>query len=1182
MYKKLLLASAVVGLTACGGESTSSGTDPGSDNTPAVIAGTDTASIYSTSTSVSESLTITDVDAGEAEFVSSSATEYGTFTISTSGDWTYKLDTTNSDVVALASGETLTESITVSSVDGTQHTVTITITAPSSTNTPAVIAGTDTASIDSTATSVSESLTITDDDAGEAEFVSSSASKYGTFTISASGDWTYELDTTNSDVVALASGETLTESITVSSVDGTQHTITITITAPTSATNTPAVIAGTDTASIYSTATSVSESLTITDDDAGEAEFVSSSASKYGTFTISASGDWTYELDATNSDVVALASGETLTESITVTSVDGTQHTVTITIEYADEGVLITPTLPNGVLTIPEVDCTQVFTDADDLADAASESMEAGTTLCLADGTYTSGFEVKFGGAGTKEAPIKIAAENPGKVIFSGGEVSIKMGGSYAQFQGFIFEEPIFSSSFFETRLGSNLEDLCHNCRITENVIVNGKATSSGGIFAHVYGKDIWVDHNIFSGKTAANPMVSINRWVNDEATEEEVLQFIAQGAIVYGNYIANRPPANGKMYADSGDNDYEAVRTGLSATHHYPGNSMVVGNLFENIQGEAEVISNKGTNNVISGNTVRNSYGSITNRHGNTNVISNNFMFGDGFPYAGGLRIVDDGHTITNNYIEGARYQNTSHHGGIVIIGHDGAGDGDNGYQQVENVHIAHNTVVNSVNSVNVNGGGKSKTPKLVYFANNIIDQAVGDVFVDTEDGIGEGSVYTGNIVYGSGKLAETDDVDATDLGATFMSAALAKAEDGLYRPSDDSPDLTAGSYEKADFADVTQDMDGTARGDTTQVGADDINTDTATVTPLEYADVGPQSYSYEKPAAIMVEAEIANADFEDGLTSWSGGSIIDTDAGAFAGNSLLVSGSATASQSDIALTASEKYAVSAFVKGTYSIVVNDHVFEGEETSSNYTYVIHEFETGVDETTGTITLKVADEVTVDSVVDGNLDNWKNDSGSLGVWDTVEDSDGGLGDVGSSSDSAFDGGSVRIRFKEDEGDIHDFTVKPSVSQSITDVATGVDLTYSLYYCDKKGDDSLTTLHYGVKDGSGNIIADARTHVSKLDDAPEGSNKDCFKQVTLVIADNTAPDVEIFATLEVDTDTMSSDTGGNLYAHEQYLDDDLEVRVDEFVLSYQGKPADDAEAMLDEVRLVKRTIDELSD
>ena len=838
------------------------------------------------------------------------------------------------------------------------------------------------------------------------------------------------------------------------------------------------------------------------------------------------------------------------------------------------------PVLPEAVMTVPDVNCTVVVDTISALEDAATETMVAGTTVCLADGTYTGDLSLKFGGAGTESSPVKVAAENPGKAIFRGGEVSIKMGGPYAQLQGFVFEDILYGSKLIETRNGSDIANYCSNCRITELTVVNPKAKSSGGTFISVYGTDVWVDHNIFSGKTSANPMVSLIREFDDDLTEEESIAKLAKGIVVYRNYFANRAPAGGKMYANSGDNDYEAIRTGLSESHHYEANSMVVENLFEKIQGEAEVISNKGSNNVISGNTVRNSYGSITNRHGNTSVISNNFMFGDGYPFAAGLRIVDDGHTITNNYIEGARYKDTSHHGGIVILGSDGSGDAGNGYQQVENIHVAHNTVVNSVNSINIDGGAKSKQPKQVYFANNIVDQAVGDVFVDTDRGVSSDSAFTGNIVYGSGNLAETDDVDATDLGATFSSAMLEKGDDGLYRPSVNSPDLTAGTYEKSDFDDVVMDMDGTSRGESTEVGADDTNSDTATSAPLAYDDVGPQTYAYTKPAAIMVEADIANADFEEGDANWTGGTIIDTNTGAFAGNGLSISGSNTAVQSDVALTADAKYAISAFVKGTYSLAVNSHVFEGEITSSDYKYVVHEFTTGASETTGELTLKVAEQVTVNvGVVDGNMADWKSNSGSLGVWKTDEDSDGGLGDVGSSSDSAISSGSARIRFKSEEGPIHDFTVTPGISQSLSGVETGVDLTYALYYCDKKGDDSLTTLHYGLKNADGTVIVDARVHVKDLDDALEGTSKDCFKQVTLNVPNNTASDIVIFAAMEVDTSVL---TNAEILVHEQYTDDDLEVRVDEFSLTYQGAPSADAEVMFDEVRLVKRTIEELSD
>ncbi len=1058
-----------------------------------------------------------------------------------------------------------------------------TVTPTPTPNTLATFSGTSTAEIDVTSTVITNTAMVSDVDAGEAVFTPQTdiATAYGNFSIAENGQWTYEIDTNNNDVIALVSDASLTDTISITSADGTSSTIIVTINKADNSVvpATPAMITGSTSANVFHTAISATGALSITDINDGEAEFTSSSAAQYGTFSISAAGLWTYNIDQANSAVSTLASGNTLTDSITVTSIDGTQATLTINIEYAEGDVLITPTLPVGILTVPSINCDTTFNNVGDLESAVSREMVAGTTLCLADGEYTSDFEITFGGAGTEDAPITIAAQNPGKAILKGGEVSIKMGGSYAQLQGFVFEDILYGSKLIETRNNSDIASYCSNCRITELTIVNPKATSSGGTFISVYGSDVWVDRNIFSGKTSANPMVSLIRELDSDVTEDEAIAKLAKGTVVYKNYFANRLPAGGKMYANNGDNDYEAIRTGLSESHHFPSNSMIVDNLFERIQGEAEVVSNKGTNNVISGNTVRNSYGSITNRHGNTTVINNNFIFGDGHPFAGGLRIADDGHTITNNYIEAARYKDTSHHGGIVILGYDGAGDGDNGYQQVENVHIAHNTIVDSVNSVNIDGGDKSDTPKKVYFANNIIDRAVGDVFVDTERGVTSDSAYAGNIVYGSGDLADSDSVSASDLGATFIAAMLEKGSDGLYRSGDNSPSLTAVSYEKANFPDVTVDMDGTSRGDITEAGADDVNGDTPVIAPLTYADVGPQSYDYTKPDAIIVEADIANADFEAGSANWTGGTIIDTSAGAFAGNGLSLSGSNTAVQSGIVLTGDSNYAISAFVKGTYSFAVNNHSFEGEITSSDYKYVVHEFTTDSSETSGVITLKVAEQVTVDAgVQDGNMDNFRNDSGSLGVWITSEDSGGGLGDLGSSGDSAFSSGSARARFKTSEGQIHDFTATPGLSQSLTGVATGVDLTYSLYYCDKKGDDSLTTLHYGLKDSNGTVIAEARAHVSQLDDALEGTSKDCFKQVILDVPNNTTSEIEIFAVMEVD----STLTEAQIYAHEQYIDDDLEVRIDEFSLTYQGTPDASAEVQLDEVRLVKRTIDELSD
>ena len=58
----------------------------------------------------------------------------------------------------------------------------------------------------------------------------------------------------------------------------------------------------------------------------------------YGTFTMTADGVWTYKLDNDNCRVQSLDDCDTLTDCFTVTSADGTEQVVTITIQGADDG----------------------------------------------------------------------------------------------------------------------------------------------------------------------------------------------------------------------------------------------------------------------------------------------------------------------------------------------------------------------------------------------------------------------------------------------------------------------------------------------------------------------------------------------------------------------------------------------------------------------------------------------------------------------------------------------------------------------------------------------------------------------------------------------------------------------------------------------------------------------------
>src|SRR5205814_2206955 len=116
--------------------------------------------------------------------------------------------------------------------------------------------------------------------------------------------------------------------------------------------------------------------LTIADVDQSQSTFTAhaSVAGTYGTFTLAADGNWTYSDDNTLAAIQQLGDGQTLTDSFTAVSSDGTAtQAVTVTIHGTNDvpiigGIFIGSTAEdvavdisgklttNGVLTITDVD----------------------------------------------------------------------------------------------------------------------------------------------------------------------------------------------------------------------------------------------------------------------------------------------------------------------------------------------------------------------------------------------------------------------------------------------------------------------------------------------------------------------------------------------------------------------------------------------------------------------------------------------------------------------------------------------------------------------------------------------------------------------------------------------------------------------------------------------------------
>ena len=338
-------------------------------NDAAIISGDTTGSVIETDAkydtkcdtpTATGTLTAADVDNPSNTFraVDSPTTSeggYGTFTMTTDGVWIYTLNDDDRAVQALNVGKTLTDTFTVTSVDGTEQVVTVTI---NGTNDAAVISGTKTgcvieaggvANAKYSKPMATGTLTDTDIDNTPNTFTAVSSPKastggYGTFTMTAAGVWVYTLDDTNSAVQALNVCDTLTDTFTVTTIDGTPQVVTITI----DGTNDAAIISGTKTGSViedgggtYGTPTATG-TLTDTDVDNPSNSFIAvnwprESDACYGTFKMTADGVWTYKLDDKNYAVQALDDGDTLTDTFTVRTVDGTAMVVTITIHGSND-----------------------------------------------------------------------------------------------------------------------------------------------------------------------------------------------------------------------------------------------------------------------------------------------------------------------------------------------------------------------------------------------------------------------------------------------------------------------------------------------------------------------------------------------------------------------------------------------------------------------------------------------------------------------------------------------------------------------------------------------------------------------------------------------------------------------------------------------------------------------------
>ena len=388
------------------------------------------------------------------------------------------------------------------------------------------------------------------------------------------------------------------------------------------------------------------------------------------------------------------------------------------------------------------------------------KDLEPGDVVRLANGKWED-FEILFIGEGQKDNPIRLTAETSGEVILS-GQSNLRLAGEFLEVSGLVFKDGYTpTSEVISFRRDS--KNLANNSRVTEVVIDNYNQPERQEVdfWVMMYGKNNRFDHNHIVGKR--NKGVTMAVRLNTEGSQENHHR-------VDHNYFGPRPIL--------GSNGGETLRIGTSHYSRTDSHTTVENNYFDRCDGELEIISNKSGHNIFRNNTFFQSRGTLTMRHGNNNLVEGNVFFGNDAEHTGGIRVINAGQTIRNNYMEGLK--GTRFGGAFVVM--NGVPNGPiNRYDPVKDAVVEYNSLINSDN-VQFGAGSdeeRSAVPTDSVFKSNLIFNEDGrDVFTVYDDMSG--------IEFDNNILGSMDPPDFTN-GFTRVPVEMKRAENGLMYPQSD-----------------------------------------------------------------------------------------------------------------------------------------------------------------------------------------------------------------------------------------------------------------------------------------------------------------------------------------------------------------------------------------------------------
>ncbi len=497
----------------------------------------------------------------------------------------------------------------------------------------------------------------------------------------------------------------------------------------------------------------------------------------------------------------------------------------------------------------------------------ALKNAQAGDEIVLVNGTWKD-VEIVFTGKGTKDNPIILRAETPGEVFIE-GKSNLKFGGDYLEVHDLFFRNgQTPSGAVIEFRIDENR--VASHCKFTNCVIrdYNQSSRDRSDHWVEFWGRHNELSHCYIAGKSNQGPTIRVDIKGNESINNYH--------QIVH-NHFGPRPRKGGPKA--------ETIQIGDSETSMSPSYTNISNNLFERCNGEVEVISSKTNYNEFRNNIFYKCEGSLVTRHGNYCVIDGNYFIGDENKNVGGVRLINTGHWVTNNYffnLKGEEFRSP-----LAVM--NGIPKSPlNRYNQVTDVVVAHNTWVNCTSPWHFGEGSnvsqkdvlppseiRSETPDRTILANNLIYHEKGDekpiVAYDKTDGI----AFKNNVINNQGVPFEKV------AGLEPAAFEMEKAGEYVFYPKGlENAELYAGF----EFEKIEKDIFGNARlgkntvGAICQLPADGLNI-------LDKKKYGPSWYSDEVPETtpqVLLATAEAN-DLASKISEAKDGDVVELSGGTF-----------------------------------------------------------------------------------------------------------------------------------------------------------------------------------------------------------------------------------------------------------------------------------------------------------